>query len=87
MGPLIRLSYNETTVCKKPEYIFKISLVFKESLFQKLRRLLVRILVASATPLPDERKAIWSIPRVFQAIYFLILMGVCVPMIVDIARE
>ena len=36
--------------------------VHNESLLRKLRRLLVRILVASATPLPDDREAIWSIP-------------------------
>ena len=59
----------------------------KGNLFRKLRRLLVRILVASATPLPDDREAIWSIPRTFQVIYFLIFIGVCVPMIADIARE
>ena len=43
--------------------------------------------MASARPLPEDRNAIWSIPRVFQAIYFLIFIGVCVPMIVRIVQE
>ncbi len=56
-------------------------------MFRKVRRLLVRILVASATPLPDDREAIWSIPRAFQVIYFLMFIGACVPMIVGIVLD
>ena len=59
----------------------------EDDLIRKLRRLLVRILVASATPLPDDREAIWSIPRAFQVIYFLMFIGICVPMIMDIVQE
>ena len=57
------------------------------SLFGKLRRLFIRALVFSARPLPDEREAIWSIPRALQVAYFLIFIGICVPMIVDIVQE
>ena len=63
------------------------SAVSKVSSFAKLRRLLVRILVASATPLSDDREAIWSIPRIFQVVYFLIFIGICVPMIMNIVQE
>ncbi len=52
-----------------------------------MRRLLIRALVASARPLSDDREAIWSIPKVFQVVYFLIFIGICVPMIADIVRE
>ena len=52
-----------------------------------MRRLLVRILIASAAPLPEERGAIWSIPQAFQTVYFLIFIGITVPIIADIAQE
>ena len=56
-------------------------------LFRKLRRLLVRLLIASAAPLPDDRDAIWSIPRIFQLVYFVVFIGICVPIIANIVRE
>ena len=56
-------------------------------MIRKLRRLLVRILIASAAPLPDDRDAIWSIPRAFQVLYFVIFMGICIPMIISIVQD
>ena len=47
----------------------------------------MRALVASAAPLPEERGAIWSIPQAFQTVYFLIFIGITVPIIADIAQE
>ncbi len=52
-----------------------------------MRRLLVRLLIASVRPLPDDRQAIWSIPKAFQVVYFLIFIGICVPMIANITQE
>ena len=59
----------------------------KESRFLKLRRWFVRALLASAAPLPEERGAIWSIPQAFQTVYFLIFIGITVPIIADLAQE
>jgi hypothetical protein len=58
-----------------------------DDLIQKLRHPLVRILIASATPLGDDREAIWSIPRIFQFVYFMVFIGICIPIIVNIVRE
>ena len=55
--------------------------------FRRLRRLLVRLLVLSARPLPGDREAIWSVPSAFQIFYFVLFIGVCVPMIADIVQE
>ena len=61
--------------------------MFEGNPFRYLRRLLIRLLVLSARTIPDDREAIWSIPRIFQAVYFIIFIGICVPMIVDIVQE
>ena len=66
---------------------FNMKAVSRANPFRKLRRLLVRLLVLSARPLPDDRDAIWSIPRVFQIVYFVFFIGICVPMIVGIVQD
>ena len=58
-----------------------------DNLFSILRRLLIRLLVFSARPLPDDRDAIWSIPRAFQIVYFMVFIGICIPMIMDIVQD
>ena len=61
--------------------------VSEESLFRKIRRQFVRALVASARLLPEERESIWSVPRELQVVYFLVFIGLCVPMIIHIVRQ
>ena len=66
---------------------FKINRQRVRELIRKLLWLITRILVVSARPLPDDRDAIWSIPRIFQLVYFVVFIGICVPIIVNIVRE
>lgn len=61
--------------------------VGEENLVRKIRRQFVRALVASARLLPGERESIWSVPRQLQIAYFLVFIGLCVPMIIYIVKE
>ena len=55
--------------------------------FRRFGPLLVRALVASARLLPEERESIWSVPRHLQVAYFMVFIGLCVPMIIHIVNQ
>ena len=59
----------------------------KESLFRKIRRLLVEVLVFLSRPLEDDREAIWSVPNPLRILYFPIFTGISIAIAADIARE
>ena len=59
----------------------------RDNPFRRLRRLLTQALVASARLLPEERESIWSVPRQLQVVYFLVFIGLCVPMIIHIVGQ
>ena len=86
MPPILGAHY-WTTGCRKPAPRYIISAVNNKNPFRKLRQLFIRALLASAQPLPEERGAIWSIPQAFQTVYFLIFIGITIPIIADIAQE
>ena len=49
--------------------------------------LLTQALVESARLLPEERESIWSVPRQLQIVYFLVFIGLCIPMIIHIVGQ
>ena len=53
----------------------------------KIRTGLVRLIIFLATPLEDERTAIWSIPKPLVPVYFAVFIGVSVWTIYEIALE
>ena len=56
-------------------------------MYGKIRNLIVRLLIFLATPLEDERTAIWSIPKPLVPVYFLVFIGVSVWTIREIVVE
>ena len=48
---------------------------------------MAQALIASARLLPEERESIWSVPRQLQIVYFLVFIGICIPMIIHIVRQ
>lgn len=48
---------------------------------------LIRFLIFLATPLEDERTAIWSIPKPLVPVYFIVFIGISVWTIYEIALE
>ena len=53
-------------------------------MLESIRNLLVRLLVFLATPLEDERTAIWSIPKPLVPVYFAVFVGMSVWSIYEI---
>ena len=56
-------------------------------MYGKIRDLLIELLILLATPLEDERTAIWSIPKPLVPVYFAVFIGVSVWTIYEIALE
>ena len=59
----------------------------RESLFRKIRRLLVNVLIVLSRPLEDDREAIWSVPNPLRALYFPIFTGISIVIAVNIVGE
>ena len=56
-------------------------------MFGRIRAWFVRLILFLATPLEDERTAIWSIPRPLVPVYFAVFVGVSVWTIYEIVLE
>ena len=55
-------------------------------MFGKLRTFFVRLLILLATPLEDERTAIWSIPKPLVPVYFVAFIGTSIWTIYEIVQ-
>ncbi len=56
------------------------------NMFGKIREQFIRLLVYLATPLDDDRTAIWSIPKPLEVAYFVTFTGVSVWTIAEIVQ-
>ena len=57
------------------------------SLVQKIRAFLTRMLILSAQGLPEDREAMWSVPRPFKHAYFALLVALGAPPLAVIIAE
>ena len=57
------------------------------SLALRIRNLLIRLLIFSARELPEDREAMWSVPRPFKHAYFALLVTLCTPLLAVITAE
>ena len=55
-------------------------------MFGRIRERFIRLLVFLATPLEDERTAIWSIPKPLVPVYFLVFIGASVWTIYELVQ-
>ena len=53
----------------------------------KIRGLFIRLLILSAQGLPEDREAMWSVPRPFKHAYFALLVALGTPPLVVIIAE